>query len=234
MISQVSKKKHDLPSDRWEEKLVALARSREDSEAVAQRAIQLSRQLNLSPWIALGIAERLISLKDAKILDRVGRCKELQCAILDKHRSIPELRAMMPYAAHFLAVEVMELMKGEAGDIRVVIRILESILNAERKTDEDNLSLQVRLCPIEVYVAKVCKIVGIMRRTRCEVRMAQEVEAGHVTEQFAADHIRQRRRLAMEEYQMKMGNAQDDRPRFPVRRSEGEAPSRRDHWPKSG
>jgi len=211
-------KNHDLVrSDRWEKKLAELAQSRGNGEAVVKRAIQLSRQLNISPWIALGIAERLISLKDARILDQVGRCKELQSAILDKHRSIEELRVMMPYAAHFLAVEVMAEMSKEAGDVRVVIRILESILSAERKTDDAEPSMRVRVRALADYVAIVRKVQGIIRRVRCNVQMALEVEAGHVTEQFASDHVRHRRRLAMEEYQM---NAP-------------EVPSTRDHWPKA-
>lgn len=218
MISKV-KKQDDVRPDRWEAKLVELARIRGDSEVVATRAIQLSRQLNISTWIALGIAERLISMKEARILDQVGRCKELQAAILDKRRTVAELRVTMPYAAHFLAVELADLMKKNAGDIRLVIRILESVLNAERKTGEDELSMRVRTRPIADYAVIVGRILGIMRRTRCEVRMALEVDAGHVTEQFAADHIRQRRRLAMEEYQNNRVS---------------EAPPLRDHWSKPG
>lgn len=211
MSSKSVQEKKDIRPDRWEEKLVSLSRSRGDSEAVGLRAIQLSRQLNISPWIALGIAERLISMKEARILDQVGRCKELQSAILDKRRTMAELRVMMPYAAHFLAVELMEVLKTEARDIRIVIRILESVLNAERQTGEEELSMQVRNRSPDDYLVIVRKILGIMRRTRCDVRMAQEVDAGHVTEQFAADHIRQRRRLAMEEYQDRMAGAPDDR-----------------------
>lgn len=204
MSSKVAQMKTETRSYRWEEKLSELARSRGDNEAVALRAIQLSRQLNISPWIALGIAERLISLKDARILDQVGRCKELQSAILDKRRTIAELRVMMPYAAHFLAIDLAEVMKREAGDIRVVIRILDSVLKAEMKTGEETMSRTVRLGTLADYADRVRKILGIMRRTRCDVRMALEVDAGHVTEQFAADHIRQRRRLAMEEYQSRI------------------------------
>ncbi len=223
MTSKALENTENMRPDRWEEKLTGLARSRGDAEPVATRAIQLSRQLNISPWIALGIAERLISLKEARVLDQVGRCKELQTAILDKRRTLAELRVMMPYAAHFLAVELMDLLRGDAGDVRVVIRILESVLNAERKTDEEDMSMLVRTRPLDEYVVIVRKILGIMRRTRCDVRMAQEVEAGHVTEQFAGDHIRQRRRLAMEEYQMKLEGAMDERPQ-----------PARDHWPKPG
>ncbi len=219
MSPKLSPTKDEARPDRWEEKLGTLARSRGDSEAVAARAIQLSRQLNVAPWIALGIAERLISLEDARILDQVGRCKELQAAILDKRRTLAELRVMMPYAAHFLAVEVKASLKHEAGEIRVLIRILESILNAERNTDVETLSLKVRSQPLESYAAKVRNILGIMRRTRCDVRMAQDVEAGHVSEQFAADHKKQRRRLAMEEYHNTRGAA---------------SPQARDHWSQPG
>lgn len=204
-MSSIESKMHkQARSDRWEDALGALARRRGDSEAVSMRAIQLSRQLNVSPWIALGIAERLISLKDAQLLDQVGRCKELQAAILDKRRSIAELREMMPYAAHFLAVEILDAMKQEAADIRVVIRILESVLNAEMKTSDEAISRRVRTRPLPEYAAIVRKVLVIMRRTRCDVRMALEVDAGHVTEQFAADHVKQKRRLAMEAYQHRL------------------------------
>jgi hypothetical protein len=205
MTSKLVQQKGSVPVERWETKLIGLARLRGDSEAVSTRAIRLSRELNIAPWIALGIAERLISMKDARHLDRVGRCKELQSAILDKHRTLAELREMMPYASHFLAVELADLMKHEAGDIRVVVRILDSVLNAERKTDADELSMRVRTRPVADYAAIVRKILGIIRRTRCDVRTALEVDAGHMTEQFAVDHINQRRRLAREAYYDKMG-----------------------------
>jgi len=217
MTSKLSQKKENVRPDRWEEKLIGLADCRGDGEVVALRAIQLSRQLNIAPWIALGIAERRVTMKEARILDQVGRCKELQVAVLDKHRTLDELRVTMPYAAHFLAVELMELMGRKAGDMRVVLRILEFVLNEERKREGEELSMRVRTRPNNDYIDKVSKILGIMRRTRCDVRMALEVEAGHATEQFAADHIKQRRRLAMEEYQM---NAPEVAPP-------------RDHWPKS-
>ncbi|MEI6563504.1 MAG: hypothetical protein WCO42_04255 [bacterium] len=205
MSLSLSQPKTSLRSARWEASLVKLARCRGDSEAISKRAVELSRQLNISPWIALGIAERLISLKDARMLDRVGRCKELQCAILDKRRSMDELRVMMPYAVHFLAVELMDVLGNEARDVRVVIRILNAVLSAECKRGDDETSFRVRTRPIGDYAAIVRNILGIMRRTRCDVRMAQDIDAGHLTEQFAIDHVRQRRRLAMEEHQLQQG-----------------------------
>ena len=220
MSPKVLQKKSETHPDRWEKKLVELASSRGDGEAVATRAVQLCRQLNISPWIALGIAERLISMKDAQILDQVGRCRELQSAVLDKHRTIAELKVMMPYAAHFLAAELADVMKSEAGDVRIRIRILESVLNAELKNDDEALSRRrVRTRTLNEYAVIVRKVLGIMRRSRCDVRMALEVDAGHVTEQFAGDHVKQRKRLAMEEYQMNTPEA---------------PPPGRDHWPKSG
>ena len=108
----------------------------------------------------------------------------------------------MPYATHFLAVELLDLLGSEVRDIRVVIRILNTVLNAEKQPENGEPSFRVRNRPIGDYATIVRKILGIMRRTRCDVRMAQDIDAGHMTEQFASDHIRQRRRLAMEERQL--------------------------------
>jgi hypothetical protein len=192
------KKIEDRP-ERWIESLVELAQRRGDGEVVAQRAVQLSRQLNISPWIALAIAERLINLEEARAFDRVGRCRELQAAVLDKRRSMAELRVTLPYAPHFLAVDLLEARPGSGWDIRMVTRILAGVLRAEKKGAEDEPSMKVRERPLEEHAATVERVLAIMRRTRCDAAMALDVEAGHTTEQFAADYIRQKRALEMEE-----------------------------------
>lgn len=240
-------KKMEERSARWVDSLVELAIRRGDTEAVAQRAVQLSRELSLSPWIALGVAERLLTLQEARELDRVGRCKELQAAVLEKRRTIAELRVTLPYAAHFLAVDLMDARPGSGWDVRVVTRILAGVLGKEKRIGEDELDLSVRSRPLEEYAAAVERVLAIMRRTRCDVNMALDVEDGHTTEQFAADFMRQKRALEIEERRM-MEPPFDDRFRFPPRRGEsdgrravfhrGEQPSRppaahpRDHWPR--
>ncbi len=240
------KKTEDRP-ERWIESLVELAQRRGDGDAVAQRAVQLSRQLNISPWIALAIAERLINLQEARVFDRVGRCRELQAAVLDKRRSMAELRVTLPYAPHFLAVDILDARPGSGWDIRMVTRILAGVLGAEKKGAEDEPSMQIRDRPLEEHAATVERVLAIMRRTRCDATMALDVEAGHTQEQFAADYIRQKRTLEMEERRL-MAPPREDGFRFPPRRVESDdrrsmfhpreqqspppAFFPRDHWPK--
>ncbi len=240
-------KKLDERPERWVESLVALAHKRGDSDAVAQRAVQLSRQLNISPWIALAVAERLITLQEARVYDRVGRCRELQAAVLDKRRPMEELRVTMPYAIHFLAMDLMNERPSSAWDVRVVIKILAGVLGKEQRTGDDEPSLRVRARPTAEYAAAVERVLSIMRRTRCDVNMALDVEAGHSTEQFALEFIQQKRALEMEERRL-MAPPPDERFRFPPRRVEsdvrrpvfhhGEQAPRppasvpRDHWPR--
>jgi len=247
-MSQKSiEKKNEERSERWIESLVELARERGNSEAVARRAVQLSHQLNISPWIALAIAERLVTLKEAQLLDRVGRCRELQSAILDRRRPIDQLKFLMPYAAHFLAVELIESHALKKWDAREVIRILEAVLGAEKKTGDDEISFRVRILPLEDYASVVERILAIMRRTRCDVGMALDVDAGRTEEQFASDYMRQKRNLEIEERRSREPFP-DERPRFPQRRSGDDrrpvfqrpdahprmplpGPAR-DHWPR--
>jgi hypothetical protein len=239
--------KQDESAERWVESLVELAGKRGDSDAVARRAVQLSRQLNLSPWIGLAVAERLISLQEARVYDRVGRCRELRAAVLDKRRPMEELRVTMPYAPHFLAMDLMNERPSSSWDVRVVTRILTGVLGVEQRKSGDEPSLRVRTRPISEYAAAVERVLAIMRRTRCDVNMALDVEAGHTTEQFAGEFIQQKRALEMEERRL-MAPPSDERFRFPPRRAESDvrrpvfhhgehaprppAPVPRDHWPK--
>ncbi len=241
--------KNEERSERWLESLVKLAKERGNSEAVSRRAVQLSRQLNISPWIALGVAERLITLKDAQLLDRAGRCKELQSAILDKRRTIDELKYMMPYAAHFMAAELSDAYADRKWDERAVIRILEGLMGAEKKTGDEDMSTRVRTLTVEEYAVAVERIMATMRRTRCDVGMALDVDAGRLEEQFASDYMRQKRTLELEERRLREP-LPDERPRFPPRygSDDGRRPvfhrsdaaphstpqpfQGRDHWPR--
>jgi hypothetical protein len=216
MTRKSFEKKAGERPERWSESLVELAKRRGGGEALAQRAVQLSRQLNVSPWIALAIAERLINLQEARVFDRVGRCRELQAAVLDKRRSMAELRVTLPYAPHFLAVDLMDARPGSGWDVRVVIRILAGVLGAEKKGSEDEPRLQIRERPLAEHAATVERVLAIMRRTRCDIAMALDVEAGHTTEQFAADYIRQKRVLEMEERRLMAPPSEDRFTKKPV------------------
>lgn len=231
---------------RWIEALKMLSRERGNSEAVALRALDLARQLNVAPWIALAVAERLITLKEAQVLDRAGRCKELQAAILDRRRPLAELRTRLPYASHFLAVELMDAQPARKWDMRVLTRILDGVLGSEVRTDEERMSMRVGTLPLEDYRAAVERVSGIMKRTRCDVGMALDVAAGRVDESFAADYVQRKRALEKEERQDLLPSV-DVRNRFPSHR--GYEPERRqvfqqtnfrrsdvrpvrDHWPR--
>jgi hypothetical protein len=250
MRQNESIQQEQLRADRWAESLKELSRSRGNPESTGTRAVQLGRQLNISPWIALGVAEGLLTLSDARLLDRVGRCRELQSAILDKRRTIEELRYQMPYAAHFLAADVQEQGRKKNWDDRTVIRILDAILGAEQRKG-DAISPKVRVLPVADYVVAVDRVVGIMRRTRCDVAMALDVDAGHTTEEFAAAYIRQKQALEREERRQRLQMSREDQPHFPRRRENSEPDGRRsvfqggerqpprmpmttrDHWPKT-
>lgn len=248
MSPQSAHQKKVARTDRWITSLSDLAASRGNSASVGRRAVELTRQFNISPWIALAIAERLITLEEARVLDRVGRCKELQSAILDKQRPLDELKTLLPYAAHFLAADLADAYPARHWDSRLLIRILEGILGAERAANGDEVSLRVRTRSLPEYEAVVEHILAIMKRTRCDASMALDVDAGRITEQFALDYMRQKRVLEMEE--RRASEAMDgEKARFPSRRNEPGNVSRRsmyhtpdagrnttgsvpDHWPK--
>jgi len=246
MSETADQKRAGERSARWAEALAVTARERGDSEATAQRAIRLCRELNIAPWIALGVAERLITLKDAQLFDRVGRCRELQPAILDKRIPLDELRTTLPYAAHFLAVELLEFRRFEKVEMRLMVRILDGILAAERNLGNEQVTARVRSRSVEDYAAAAEAVLGLMRRTRCDAGMALDVHQGRTTEAFVLDYMRQKRRLEAEE---RAAAEEAMRPRFPRSHNDGELrdrrpsfghgprpgampPVRRDHWPR--
>lgn len=233
-------------SGRWADALATTARERGDSEVTAQRAIRLCRELNIAPWIALGVAERLITLKDAQLYDRVGRCRELQAAILDRRTPLEELRTTLPYAAHFLAVELLDFRRFQGVEMRTMVRILDGVLSAERKLGNEEATVRVRSRTVEEYATVVEAVLGLMRRTRCDAGMALDVHLGRTTEAFVLDYIRQKRRLEAEE---RAAAEEAMRPRFPPGHNDGQLrerrpsfghgvrpgatpPVRRDHWPR--
>jgi hypothetical protein len=186
-------------SDRWIDGVKELADRRGDSEAVWRRAVDITRQFNIAPWIALGVAERIVALKDAPVLDRAARCGELQAAVLDKRKTLDELKTSMPYAAYLLAVELVDLLGRENWELRKVTAVSEGLLNEERKLDEQGLPLPVRTRPLADYAAAVRRVRRLVERTGCSLAMAIDVETGRLTEAFVEQYVRQRRKLVREE-----------------------------------
>jgi hypothetical protein len=198
-MTGTSKKKAAERSERWIDGIRELARSRGDTDAVWWRAVDITRQLNIAPWIALGVAERIITLKDAPILDRAARCGELQAAVLDKRKTLEELKTSMPYAAYLLAVELVDLLGREDWELRKVTAVAEALLGEEKKLDEQGLPLPVRTKPLEEYAAAVRRVRRLVERTGCALTMALDVETGRLTEAYVEQYVRQRRRLVQEE-----------------------------------
>jgi hypothetical protein len=186
-------------SERWIDGIRDLARRRGDSDAVWQRAVELTRQLNIAPWLALAVAERLVPLKDARLLDRAGKCEELQEAVLDKRMSLSELRTTLPYAPHLLAVDLVERLGRADWELRKVTSVAEGLLNQEKRVDENGALLPVRTRSLEEYAVAVKRVRRLIEVTGCNLRMAMDVEAGRLTEDYVQQYTRQRRRLVREE-----------------------------------
>lgn len=179
-------------SQRWERGLIDLAMERGDSEAIGQRAAGLVRDMNVAPWIALAVAERRIMLKDAPLLDRAARCKELQGAVLDKHMTLAQLRVAMPYAPYLLAAELMpELPEGGVSQ-RELTEIFKAVLRGERCLNQEGEVLPVRTKPTSEYLGLVKKMLVLMKETRCGLPMALDMVMGRLTEGFVREYAAHR------------------------------------------
>ncbi len=199
MTSKSHLKTDSSRSERWIEGIRDLARRRGDGDAVWQRAVELTRQLNIAPWIALAVAERLVSLKDARLLDRAGKCVALQEAVLDQRKPLAELKTSLPYAPHLLAVELVDLLGRTDWEMRKVTSVAEGLLNQEKRAGEKGGFLPVRTRSLEEYAVAVRRVRRLIEVTGCNLRMALDVEAGRLTEDYVQQYTRQRRRLVREE-----------------------------------
>jgi hypothetical protein len=186
-------------SDRWIEGIRKLASRRGDADAVWQRAVDLTRQLNIAPWLALAIAERRVSLKEASLLDRAGKCEALQAAVLDQHLTLAELRTTLPYAPHLLAAELVERLGRDDWELRKVTAVAAALLDQEKRPDGKGKLLPVRTRSLDEYATAVKRVRRLIERTGCNMRMALDVEAGRLTEDYVLMYTQQRRRLVREE-----------------------------------
>ncbi len=178
--------------ERWIEALADLARQRGDADAVWRRAVQITRQLNVAPWIGLAVAERLITLADAARLDRVSRCQALQAGVLDKRKSIAEMSASFPYAPYFLAADLADALNDSRWTARQTLPIAEALLSLEKQTDAEGRPLPVRRRPLADYVSAAERMGALMTQTGCEASMAADVEQGKVDEAFVRAYMRQK------------------------------------------
>lgn len=186
-------------SRRWIDGLRDLARCRGDGDAVWQRAVDLTRDLNIAPWIALAVAERLVPLSEAALLDRAARCEALQAAVLDQRKSVGELKTMLPYAPYFLAAEVVEMLGRKEWDLRKVTTVAKHLLEHERQIDDAGRARPVRRRTLAEYAAAVKHVRRLIEQVGCTMPMALEVASGRLSEAYVQQYVRQRRRLAHDE-----------------------------------
>lgn len=186
-------------SQRWEQGLVELAKERGDTEAIGLRAVGLVKALNVAPWLALAVAERKISLKDAELLDRAARCKELQVAVLDKRMTVAQLRVAMPYAPYLLVADLVPVLPQGGLSEREMTQIFKVILGAERCLSEDGDASPVRIKPTAEYISLIKRMQALLRETRCGLPMALDVAMGRTTEVFVREYAAHRGLLDREQ-----------------------------------
>ncbi len=179
-------------SERWVAALAELARERGDSDAVWQRAVEITRRLNVAPWIGLAVAERRVTLPDAAQLERAARCQALQSAVLDKHKPLAELLTTLPYASFFLAADLAEAAAERGWTTREAVGIADALLALEKRLDAEGRPLPVRRRPLAEYVAAAARMRALMSQTGCEAAMAADVEQGKSDAAFVRAYMRQK------------------------------------------
>lgn len=178
--------------ERWVDALADLARQRGDADTVWQRAVDITRQLNVAPWIGLAVAERLIRLSDAAQLDRASRCQALQAGVLEKRKSIEDLRSSFPYAPYFLAADLADAMGDASWTARDAVAIADALLALEKQTDAEAKPVPVRRRPLEEYLAAARRMRELIRQTGCDAAMAADVEQGKSDAAFVKAYMRQK------------------------------------------
>lgn len=216
-------------SKRWAEALIEQALQRGGSRTTGERAVALVHEINIAPWVALAVAERLVTLVEAKLLDAASRCRELPVAILEARIPIARLQTTMPYASHLLAVELLPLLPPGSWSQRDLTKVLHLLLQAEQRRDEQGELFPVRTRTVPEYAKIVTHMTRLMEETRCTLGMALDVELGRMPESLVREVAAHRRRLNHEYREQMM--RQERRPAFPDRRG-GYSEGRAGGWPR--
>lgn len=216
-------------SKRWAEGLVEQALQRGGSRTTGERAVALVNEMNIAPWVALAISERLITLAEGKLLDAASRCKELPAAVLEARIPVARLQTTMPYASHLLAVELLPLLPTGSWSQRELTKVLHLLLQAEQRRDEQGELLPVRTRAVPEYGNIITHMSKLMGETRCSLSMALDVELGRMPESLVREVAAHRRRLNHEYREQMM--QQERRYAFPDRRG-GYPEGRAGGWPR--
>lgn len=164
----------DRQDERWIESLRELAAARNDAPAIVQRAEELVRQLKLSLWIALGVAERLIPLADAEGLDRAARCKQLRDAVLVERRPLSELRVHFPWAPYMLASDLWPRVRAAGWTMHDLTDACRSMLRSEVTSREDGSPTPMRVKSLDEYQRLLGQIQQRRRQDRHGTTSAAE------------------------------------------------------------
>jgi hypothetical protein len=182
-----------VSGERWIASLAALAAQRGAGPACLERAVTLCRQLGISPWIALAVAEGKVRLADAAALDRAAKCKQLQSAILDKGLTLEAVRTTLPYAPYFLAAELQAALRGALPRMSAAVALAAGLLKGERAARAGGAARAVRRRPFEDYRAQAERILELQRREALDLDLAIEVATGGLDPRLAARTMELRR-----------------------------------------
>ena len=164
----------DHQDERWIESLRELAAARNDAPAIVHRAEELVRRLKLSPWIALGVAERLIPLADAEGLDRAARCKQLRDAVLVERRPLSDLRVHFPWAPYMLASDLWPRMRTTGWTMHDLTEACRSMLRSEVTSREDGSPTPMRVKTLDEYQVLLGQVQQRRRQDRHGTTSATE------------------------------------------------------------
>jgi hypothetical protein len=201
---------------RWVEDLTRLATERGNAPNVVARAIVLCRELRISPWIALAVAEGKVRLAAAVPFDRAAKCKPLQEAVLNRGLTLAQARVTMPYAPYFLAAELRA--RGDFPFPRVTesVEVAQGLLAREERVTADGARASVRHRTLEEYAAQAQRVAALRQGRGYDLTLAIEVVTGALDPQIADRRLA----IAREESRARWLERKRDernRPRGPAR-----------------
>lgn len=211
--------------ERWVSSLRTLAEKRGDAPGLVKRAAALSRSLKISPWIALAVVEGLVNLKEAAILDGAAKCPTLRDAVLDRRALIADLKCALPYAAYFLARDLLSISGSPVKRMSDALLVAQGLLENEKTFREDGTLAPVRLFPTAEYMVALRRIFTLKQRERFDLETAMEIELG----QLSLDLARRKQDVDREEKMRRLNPRRFEDERWDQRQPSSPDPHRREH-----
>lgn len=203
---------------RWEEALTSLATERGDASNVLARAILLCRELRISPWIALAVAEGKVRLAEAAPLDRAAKCKPLQDAVLNRGLTLAQARVTMPYASYFLAAELRVRPDFPFPRVTESVAVAQGLLAREERVTPEGERAAVRHRSLEEYAADARRVAALRQGRGYDLAVAIEVATGAQDPRIADRRLAIAREESRERW-LERKREESNRPRGPIRRA---------------